>query len=258
MIFSDATYQQWMHFLLILMRCSSLIAFLPFFGSPNIPATVKVGLSLGLAVFLFPLVKIDPAIFPTGLDQFLLLAVGEVLIGGIMALTVRLMLTAVQIMGQFAGFQMGFAVANVIDPMGGGQVSVVGQFCYIVALLTFFTVGGHHWFFLAMADSFKIVPPGDFNFSQILFDQIMSIAGDMFMVAVKIGAPVMGALLATSVTMGILAKTVPQMNILIVGMPLKIAVGLFFLSLTLGFLVSTMGDQFLGLGTVLGGLLKAM
>lgn len=258
MIFSNVTYQQLMHFLLILVRCASLIAFLPFFGSKNVPNTVKAGLSLALAVFLIPIVKIDPAIFPTRLDQFLLLAGGEVLIGGILALTVRLILTSVQIMGQFAGFQMGFAVANVIDPMGGGSISVVGQFCYIVALLTFFTVGGHHTFFVAMADSFKIVPPGDFMLSQILFDQMMSVAGDMFLIAVKIGIPVMGALLAMSVTMGILAKTVPQMNILIVGMPLKIAVGLFFLSLTLAFLVSTMGDQFLGLGTVLSGLLKAM
>jgi len=256
--FSDATYQQWMHFLLILTRCSALVALLPFFGSANIPDTVKAGLSMALAVFLHPIVKIDPALFPTGLDSFMVLAFGELMVGAILGFAVRLLFTAVQIMGHLAGFQMGFSVANVLDPMGGEQVSVIGQFCYIIAILVFFTVGGHHWFFSSVADSFAIVPPGQFAFSRILFDQLTTMTADMFELSLKLGAPVIGVLLAADVAMGVLAKTVPQMNILIVGMPLKIGLGLFFLALTMGFMIVTMGASFTDLGPVLGSFLRAM
>lgn len=258
MFFADATYQQWTHFLLILVRCSALIALLPFFGSNNVPTVVKAGLSLALAIFLQPLVRIDPALFPRGLDSLVVLAFGELMVGAILGFSVRLLFAGVQIMGHLVGFQMGFSVANVLDPMGGEQVSVVGQFCYIVAILTFFAVGGHHWFFISVAESFKAVPPGQFSFSHILLDQLTTMSAEMFEVSLKLGAPVIGTLLAADVAMGILAKTVPQMNILIVGMPMKIGLGLFFLAMTMGFMVMTMAASFGDLGPVLGAFLKAM
>jgi len=203
-------------------------------------------------------VELDASQIPRDLWSFALLGVGEVLIGTILGLAVHILLTSVQIMGQLAGFQMGFAVANVIDPIGGEQISVLAQFSYLMALLVFFAVGGHHWFIKALADSFALVPPGQFGMSASLYKQMMKLAGDMFALAVRLGAPVIGALLFTQVILGILAKTVPQMNILIVGFPLTISVGLFFLAMTMTMMLPAMGNLFRNLGPVLAGLLKAM
>jgi flagellar biosynthetic protein FliR len=257
-IFSDFNYADWMGFLLVLMRSAALILTMPFLGSESLPALLKAGLSLALAVFLLPLVELDASQIPRDLWSFALLGAGEVLIGAILGLAVHIIFTSVQIMGQLAGFQMGFAVANVIDPIGGEQISVLAQFSYLMALLVFFAVGGHHWFIKALADSFALVPPGQFGMSASLYKQMMKLAGDMFALAVRLGAPVIGALLFTQVILGILAKTVPQMNILIVGFPLTISVGLFFLAMTMTMMLPAMGNLFRNLGPVLAGLLKAM
>jgi len=247
-----------MAFLLVLMRSAALILTLPFLGSDNLPTLLKAGLCLALAVFLLPVVEIDASRVPRNLWNFVLLGTGEVMIGAILGLAVHLLLTSVQIMGQLAGFQMGFAVANVIDPIGGEQISVLAQFAYLMAILVFFAVGGLHWFIKALADSFVLVPPGQFGMSASLYKQMMKLAGDMFSLAVRLGAPVIGALLFTQVILGILAKTVPQMNILIVGFPLTISVGLFFLAMTMTMMLPAMGNLFRNLGPVLAGLLKAM
>lgn len=258
MPFGDFSLEQVASFLLVLLRSAALIATLPFFGSPNVPEMVKAGLALSLALLISPVVKIDPALLPRDMWQMAFLAVGELMIGAILGMVVRLLLTSLQIMGQLAGFQMGFAVANVFDPMGGGQVAVVAQFCYTMALLAFLAVGGHLHFFRALADSFAVVPPGGFSLSRGLFEQFMAMTTQMFVLSIKIGAPVIGALLFTQVAMGVVAKTVPQMNILIVGFPVTITVGMIFLSLTLGILVPLMARVFEGLGPVLNSLLKAM
>lgn len=258
MIFYGLSFESWAVFLLVLIRCSALIATLPFFSSPNIPALVKAGLSLSLAVMLTPAVNLDAELLPRDVVSIGVLGLQEFMIGAILGLSVRLLLTTVQVMGQLAGFQMGFAVANVIDPMGGGQVSVLAQFSYLMAILTLLSVGGHYYFFKALADSFILVPPGSFSLSLSLYEQVTRMAADMFSLAIRIGAPVIGALLFTQVIMGVLAKTVPQMNILMVGFPLTVSVGLIFLSLTMLGLVPIMARKFSEMGPMLAGLMKAM
>jgi len=257
-IFGDLSMDQWAVFLLVLLRSSAVLATMPFFSSPNLPPLLKAGLALSLAVILAPVVKIDPASLPKAPVAVALLCAGEIMIGAILGLVVRMMMTAVQIMGQLMGFQMGFAVANVLDPVTGVQISVLAQFSFLMTMLVLFVVDGHHWFFKALADSFVLVPPGGFGLSRSLFKQVMLYSGEMFSLAIRLGAPVIGALLFTQVVMGLLAKTVPQMNILIVGFPITITVGLIFLSLALGIIIPVMGQKFSSLGPVFVGLMKAM
>jgi len=254
----DLSYGQWAAFLLILVRTAALILTLPFFSSQNLPPMVKAGFSLAMAVFLLPVVKLETAALPTEAMGFALLVGAEAMLGAIIGLAVRLIFTSVQIMGQLIGFQMGFAVANVFDPVSGGQVSVLAQFAFLTAMLTLFAVNGHYWFIKALADSFSLVPVGGMQLSQSLFQQLIAIAGEMFAMAVRLGAPVIAALLVTSVVMGILAKTVPQMNILMVGFPIKITVGLLFFGFTLVVIIPMLARVFHNLGPTLAGLLKAM
>jgi flagellar biosynthetic protein FliR len=258
LFFGDFSYQQWAGFMLVLLRVSSLVLTLPFFGSANIPAMSKAGLCLAMAVLLAPAAGQTAGNYPTNVWGFVPLIAGEILIGAVLGFTVRLFLASVQIMGQLAGFQMGFAVANVLDPLGGGQVSVLAQFCYLMSLLVMFSVGGHLVFFEAMADSFSVLPVGGFTLRPALYEQLVNLTGQMFVLALRMGLPVIGALLFTQTAMGILAKTVPQMNILMVGFPVTITVGLVFLSVTLAVMLPVLSRLFAGLGPLLNNLLRAM
>ncbi len=255
---TDYTYNQWAAFLLILLRTSALFITMPFFSSNNIPALVKAGLCLALTFVLQPVLHLSADSYPTDIIGFALLAVGELMIGLIMSMILRMLFAAIQIMGQLVGFQMGFAVANVIDPMGGEQVSVLAQFCYLLAMLLFFTLDGHLLILAALKDSFTLVPPGTFSISQNLFTTVMAHASSMFALSVKMGAPVIGALLFTQVSMGVIAKTVPQMNILIVGFPITISVGLIFLGLALGTMAPLLIENFQGLQAMMQHLLRGM
>ena len=116
----------------------------------------------------------------------------------------------------------------------------------------------HHWFFRALAESFALIPPLGYHFNGSLFAPIMALTANIFVVAVKVAAPVMSVLLLSSVALGLLARTVPQMNIFIVAMPLKILLGLFFLGLELPFLASFLGDIFSVLGKEIILLIKSM
>ena len=254
----DNTYNQWAAFLLILLRTGALFITMPFFSSNNIPVMVKAGLCLAFSFMLQPVLGISADNYPTEILGFALLATGELMIGAIMGLTVRMLFAAIQIMGQLVGFQMGLAMANVLDPMGGDQISVLGQFCYLTAMLLFFNLDGHLLLIAALKDSFFMVPPGTFSLSQDLATTVMRHAGNMFTTAMLMGAPVIGALLFTQVSMGVIAKTVPQMNILIVGFPFTISVGLIFLGLALGTMAPLLGDTFQGLQVMMQRLLRGM
>jgi flagellar biosynthetic protein FliR len=128
---------------------------------------------------------------------------------------------------------MGFNVASVIDPQTGTQSSVISQFLYLFTILVLFSVNGHHLFIYAMASSFKVVPLGTFSLGGSLMGITNKISSEMFVIALKMAAPVMIALFLSNLCLGIVARTVPQVNILMIGFPLNIGLGLIVLGLTL-------------------------
>jgi flagellar biosynthetic protein FliR len=256
-LFGDLSYTQWAAFMLILVRCSALIVTLPFFNSPNIPPMAKAGFVLSLAILLHGVVPVDAGRFPTRTWDFALLVGAEMIIGAILGLAVDLLLTSVRIMGQLVGFQMGFAVANVMDPMSGAQISILAQLSFLMAILVLFTVATIITFSRPWPTASPAANRASLAMSQSLFDQMMNMAGQMFSLAIRLGAPIIGALLFTQVCLGILAKTVPQMNILMVGFPITISVGLIFLSLTMLVMIPMMVNIFKPRPDVVG-LIKAM
>jgi len=220
-----------------------MVVTIPIFGNRNVPVRAKGGLSLMIAFLLFPFIKFN--LPPLEIFSLILGMVGEVIIGTVIGLAGRLAFAGVQIAGQLIGFQMGFAVVNVFDPITSEQVSIIAQFQYLIAMLIFLAVDGHHIFLSAIAESYRIISPLDFHFSAELIQSIVEISKDIFIIAVKIGAPVITALLMTSIGFGLIARTVPQINILIVGFPLKIAIGLIGIGLGLPLFAKIMGTVFL-------------
>jgi len=219
---------------------------LPFFGTYILPNLVKAGLALMISIVLLAVVRPDPMLFPEGLLDGLNLIVSELILGLVIGLTIRLFFAAIQLAGQLVGFQIGFAIANVIDPESGGHSSILSQMGYWVAILIFLVLDGHHVLLRTLADSFSIIQVGCLSFREALFHKILGASGDMFAMAIKIGAPAIAALLFTSAAFGIVAKVVPQMNVLIMAFPLKIVVGLFFFGFSLEVLLYFMKQYIVG------------
>jgi len=250
------TVEQIETFVIILLRVSSIVATMPILGNRTVPARVKGGLSLLIAFLLFPFIEFH--ISSPDILTLVLKMAGEIMIGITIGLAGRLVFAGVQLAGQLAGFQMGFAIVNVFDPVSSAQVSIIAQLQYLIAMLIFLSIDAHHVFLYAIAESYRIVPVFDFQFSGGLMQSIVALSKDIFVVAIKLGAPVIAMLLMISIGFGLIARTVPQINILIVGFPVKIAVGLICIGLSLPVFARLVGSIFLNFGDTLNLLLHLM
>jgi flagellar biosynthetic protein FliR len=242
--------------LLFIRICAILVA-TPLLGSKNVPVQVKVGLSLVLTIAVLPIVGLREVSL-TDVPSLGSAMVGEVFIGVIIGYTARLLFAAVQMAGQLVGFQMGFGIVNVIDPQTSSQVSIVAEFQHIIALLVFLAADAHHWFVLSIAKSFELIPPFGFCFTNSLMEAIVRLSCDMFVIAAKLSAPILAALLFTDLALGLVARTVPQMNIFIVGFPLKIAIGLLGIGFSFPLLMYTLRSLFQKMGEDIVVVMKLM
>ncbi len=155
------------------------------------------------------------------------------MIGFLLGLSIRLIFAGIQLAGEFIGFQMGFGMAHVIDPQSGTDTTLIAQFHYLLGLLIFLSIDGHHWFLKALVRSFDLLSPGEFSLQKEFFPWFMGLCGKMFLTAIKIIAPVMVILILVQIAMGLVAKTVPQVNVLLSSFPLTISLGLIVLGLSI-------------------------
>jgi flagellar biosynthetic protein FliR len=249
---------QILFFLFVLVRVAAILFVVPFFESRNVPVLVKVGLAFSVTWLLLPRLNIS---VPSINTAPVALAVGigsEIAIGLIIGLMVKLLFTGVQLAGQIAGFQMGFAIANVVDPASSLQIPMLSQFLNLFAFMIFLTLNIHYYFIKALVDGFETIPLLGARFEGNLYALIMEMTAQAFVIAVQIGAPVMVALMLTSVALGLLARTVPQMQIFIVAMPLKIILGLLFLGFSLPFLAGFLRSAFQSLGESIQGVMHLL
>ncbi len=220
-------------FLLVLVRISTILFMMPVFNSKTIVMPVKAGMSLILTWMVAPLINPELLVLPSSTLDFFIVAIQEVIIGLILSLFLRMIFAGLQIAGQMVGVQMGLSVANIMDPQTGVQSVIVAQFAYMLALLLFLIANGHHAIVKTLFESFEILPPGNLFISKSLYQMVIIMGHEMFVLSIKLMAPVMAILLLAQVGLGILAKLVPQINMLIVSFSINVALGLFFFGLTL-------------------------
>ncbi|SDB88806.1 flagellar biosynthetic protein FliR [Pelagirhabdus alkalitolerans] len=217
-------------FLLVLIRIVSFIATVPVFSYQNIPTPFKIGISFFMSwVLIFTLDIPEIAMDLT----YVLLIFKEVLIGIIIGLVAYLIITVVQIAGGFIDFQMGFAIANIVDPQTGAQSPVIGQYFNIFAILFLLAVDGHHLFINGIYYSFEVIALdqaiqlSDTNYIMA----VVTLFNQLFLMAFQMAIPIVGGLFLVDVALGLIARTVPQLNVFVVGIPLKITVSLFLISM---------------------------
>jgi flagellar biosynthetic protein FliR len=159
--------------------------------------------------------------------------IGELMIGLFIGFTTTLLFVAVQLAGQVMGQQAGLALGAVFNPVMDSSMTASSQVYYFVALMVFLAVGGHREIIEALLQSFQSIPPLGFSMSEQIGSLIVEVLGLSFMWAIRIAGPVMVALVVTLVALGFVGRSVPQLNILTIGFPLKAGVGLLVMALAI-------------------------
>jgi len=210
---------------LILMARFSGIVFAPVYSTRNIPVIWKMGFVFLVTLTAWQYGTADAFTTPPDTVSYIIVLVSEITIGIILSLVAQFFFAAIQLAGEVIDTQMGFGIMNVIDPLNGTQAPILGNFKFILAMLVYLEVNGHHYFLQALFDSYQVIPVGHISFQNNFYTFLINFFGNIFVIGLKISLPILGALLFTDLILGIMARTVPQMNIFMVGMPLKILLG---------------------------------
>jgi flagellar biosynthetic protein FliR len=176
------------------------------------------------------------------------MVLGEAVLGLIMGLCVYFIFAGIQTGGEIMGFQMGFTMMTLADPASGNQASITSNLLHLVTLVVFLALDGHLHLLRALSGSFALVPPGGIRIGGALTGDILTLSGGMFSLAVKIAAPAIAALFMVELTLALMGRAAPQMNLLTLGFPVKIAVGFFFLGIMFTTLSLHMEEIIIGLG----------
>lgn len=211
-------------FIIILARFTAIGLF-PFFSARNLPAAWKIAFVLLLASFGWNIGLSGSYEPPAELISFILVLINEFLIGIVLALVSQFFFASIQLAGQAIDTQMGFGIMNVVDPLSGTQSPILGNFKYIIAMLVLLQVDGHLLFLQALFDTYTFIPIGGLKIGEEVIKNLIFLFGNIFSTGFKLALPIVGSLIITDLIMGIMSRTVPQMNIFMVGMPAKIILG---------------------------------
>lgn len=254
-----------MSFFCVLVRISTFMVILPFFGDRTIPPPAKVLLSLALSVAIFPSLVargwIQPAqasVWASQTSTLVSTVVMEAVFGLIMGYIARLIFDGLQMGGEIMGNLMGLSAASQYDPFQESQAQVLSQFQMAIAMLLFLVLDGHHLMLQGLVDSYRVVTLGGAKFTAQSSAALIAAGGQALRIAVQIAAPMIAATFFVNIIYGVMAKAMPQMNILVASFSISAIVGLVVMFLSVGVFHDTASAVFLRMGEDLGVLAKAM
>ncbi|MBR6012484.1 MAG: flagellar type III secretion system protein FliR [Selenomonadaceae bacterium] len=235
-------------FLLVLTRTSGIFLISPFFGSLNVPIQFRAAAAITMAMVIFPVIVRETVVTaPATVLMFAATVIQEMFIGWLIGFIAFVVMAAINMAGKIMDLQIGFAVANVMDPTSGQQSPLIGSFFYNLSVIYFLIVNGHHMIITGLVESFRSVPIDSIVWNPALTDFMINLTNGVFLTGMKIAMPVTFAILITNVGMGILARTMPQMNIFVVGIPMHLMIGLFMLAMLMPFYVLFLDVMFSGM-----------
>ena len=220
------------YFLLVLIRMSGLFILSPIFGRRNVPTVFKIGFSLFLTIIFINTLEVPELSLFDNIFMYVIYIVKELVVGMIIGYVTYVIMSALYLAGQLIDMQIGFGMVNVIDPMTNIQIPLTSNFYYMYTILIFLTMNGHHMLIQALFESFEMIPVEQITFNTGLMENIALIMKDMFLIAVRIASPIIAAIFVVDVILGVLSRTMPEMNVFMLGMPIKIIVGLLVIAIT--------------------------
>lgn len=228
-------------FLLIAVRTSGIFIFSPFFSSQNIPNTMKVGLTFSISLILASIIPYELSLSNGALSIIIL---KELSVGILIGFISYAIFSAFYVMGQIIDMKIGFGMVNVIDPQNRVQVPLMGNFYYTLSFLLLLGINGHHHIISALKDSYSYIPIGNFKFSEGTMNLLVNILSKSFELGFKLSMPIVAIVFLTDIILGILSKTIPQMNVFVVGMPLKILIGLLIILISIPMFFNSINSVF--------------
>ncbi len=245
-------------FLLVFVRMTGLFVIAPIFGRRNIPTYFKIGFSFFIALILVNTTAVQPVQYDGSILSYVLLVTKEFIVGLSIGFVSYMVFTAIYVAGEIIDMQIGFGVVNVIDPISNIQVPITSNLYFILSMLLLFLVNGHHVIIKALFDSFSTLPIGTAVFDASLTDGLLKLFTTVFMTGFKIAAPIVAAIIVTDIALGVISRMVPQLNIFVIGMPLKIFMGLFIIVITIPIFITTMDFIFNKMDTSMLELIKEL
>ncbi|MBE0515285.1 flagellar biosynthetic protein FliR [Sulfurimonas sp.] len=227
-IFSD-TYI--VGFILLFFRFGALFMAVPIFSHNSIPMTVKAALAFFFTIVFYS--SMPPLEIPINVPSIVVAILSELLFGLAIGVVLQIAFNAITFAGGQISFMMGFSMASAIDPQTGVSMPIISQFLSLVALMILFAIDMHHWMLLFIDSSLEKIPLGGFLMSENLFNYIITATSNMFMVGFMIAFPIIALSWLADVIFGMLMKTMPQFNLLVIGFPIKIMVSFVVLIATL-------------------------
>ena len=227
-------------FTIVLFRTASVLFFSPVFNQTGLPLLIKIGLALVIALVIFPTVSDSQQMLPDGLLPFILLVFKEIAIGFVIGYGATLTFGAFVVAGDLISSEMGLQMAEMVDPLLGGNINPIAQLFQMLGLILFLALDGHHWIINALVLSYKTVPITEFFESGMTMGKIMQLFHGLFVSAIKIAAPIMIILFLVVIVAGLIGKAIPEINIMMLVFPMKIMVGFIVLGITFPFIVRAM------------------
>lgn len=228
--------------LLVALRLAATLVLTPVFAITGMTARIRVFFILALAVTLTSAMAVPPVPVLSPAD-LVVAAMSELALGAMLAFGLFTAFAVFQLAGRMMDLQMGFGIASLIDPATRTQSSLLGTLLNLTAIAVFFAVNGHHLLIQGLAFSLAHLPPGR-PLEELNYAAMVAQFGGMFVFALALAAPVLIVLLLVDVAMAVVARTMPQVNVFIVSMPLKIFVGLFVLATSMYFMGPLMARIF--------------
>jgi flagellar biosynthetic protein FliR len=230
-------------FTLILTRVSGLTMTAPIYGTRDVPAQVRAVLAVALALLIAPTQWHLSVAQPGSVLLYLVLIGGELLIGMCLGLAIVVLLSGVQLAGEMIGYVSGLMLAEAYDPTIESDVPIFSRLMHLVAVAVFVCIGGHRMLMAGLLDTFQAIPPGGAALPDSLAETFVLLVGQSFALAIRAAVPVVAALLLATLVMGLIGRTLPQLNVLMVGFGLSTMLTFATLSLTLGAAVWVFQDQ---------------
>ena len=242
--------ENWLVYLFIWARLMGIVFLFPFFSYRGIPFMLRLWLTLVIAFLIFLSMDSRPVFDFRGPLEMVLILGKEVLTGLALGYLVLLMFSVFINAGQMVDLKSGLMMSGVFEPQFGSQVTFMGQFYYLLALVFFMTLNGHHFFLKAIADSFVIIPIEGPFMARETTEGVIRIFAEIFALAFQMVAPIIVILMVMDIALGLIAKTVPQIHVFVEGLPLKIALSLLLAAILMpmiGIIWEGLLDRFAGI-----------
>ncbi len=231
-------------FVLTIIRITSLLVSFPIFGTQSVPNSTKILLSLLIGFSLFPAIKMKQIGITLTMDHGIVwLVLREILIGVLIGSIARFYFMSINVAGQMMSQSLGLSAAQIFNPMMGEQSNTLEQFHVGLAMLLFLSLNGHHILLTAMFESFNIIP---ISFDMIKWEGVktaITIGSDVLSLGLRISAPIVVALFLAQVSMGVIGRVIPQINVLVTSLHLTIVIGLIVIFVTLPYFLDGVNEM---------------